>query len=174
MVAKIQLAALSRADIPESERLDHYVFIDEFHNLATRSFVDILPEIRKYRVSLTLAHQYINQLVSNGDPAVRDAVFGTVGTIVCFRVGPQDAEFLRTHFEPAFSSGDLVNLDKHCIYLQLAIDGLTTPPFSAASLPPLDLKDTEDHLKKILRISRERYGKPCQSVETRINRKFSL
>jgi hypothetical protein len=132
LVAGVNLAALSRADVLEEKRRDFFVYVDEFQTCATRSFVSMLSELRKYHVSLTLAHQYLAQL----DPHVRDAVIGTVGTEICFRVGLTDAEILEKEFAPEIHASDLVRLPNHQIYLRLMIDGVVSRPFSADTLPP--------------------------------------
>lgn len=132
MVSKIQLAAMSRADIPESERRSFYLYVDEVHNFATLSFADILSEARKYALHLVLAHQYIEQL----DERIRAAVFGNVGTLISFRVGATDAQYLAKEFKPTFNETDLVNLGNYDIYLKLMIDGITSKPFSARTLEP--------------------------------------
>lgn len=165
MITKLQLAAMSRVDIPESQRRDFFLYIDEFQNFATESFVTILSEARKYRLSLILGHQYIAQM----DEKVRDAVFGNVGTIVVFRVGAEDAEFLEKEFAPEFSAQDLVNLTKYHIYLKLMIDGVAGRPFSAVTLPPFPLPE-ESNRDKIIKASRERYGTPRKEVEEKIAR----
>ncbi|KKQ04505.1 MAG: hypothetical protein US15_C0053G0002 [Candidatus Moranbacteria bacterium GW2011_GWF1_36_4] len=119
IVTKIQLGVMGRVDIPEDERKDFYLHVDEFQNFATESFASILSEARKYRLSLTLAHQYISQLVIDGNATVRDAVFGNVGTIIAFRVGAEDAEQLEKEFEPVFMANDIINLPKYHVYLKL-------------------------------------------------------
>ena len=106
IITRLQLAAMGRVDVPESQRRDFFLYVDEFQNFATESFANILSEARKYRLSLILAHQYIEQL----DEKVRAAVFGNVGTLVCFRIGAADAEFLEKEFMPEFEATDLVNL----------------------------------------------------------------
>ncbi|MFH1366747.1 MAG: type IV secretion system DNA-binding domain-containing protein [Patescibacteria group bacterium] len=164
MVTKIQLAGMSRVDIPEEQRNDFYLYVDEFQNFATESFGTILSEARKYRLNLTLAHQYIEQL----DEKVAAAVFGNVGTIVCFRVGAADAEFLVKEFDPVFSETDLVNLTKFEVYLKLMIDGVSSEPFSALTLPPLT--DVEGNKEKIINVSRERYSIPREEIEEKILR----
>ncbi len=166
MITKIQLSAMARVDMPESERKDFYLYVDEFQNFATESFAGILSEARKYRLNLILAHQYIAQL----DEKVRDAVFGNMGTLITFRVGAMDAEILEKEFAPVFYLNDLTNLAKYNIYLKLFIDGIVTTPFSAATLPPIDASDTEKNLEKIKRVSAERYGTPKQQVEEKISR----
>ncbi|MFA4817243.1 MAG: type IV secretion system DNA-binding domain-containing protein [Parcubacteria group bacterium] len=170
IVTKIQLAAMGRVEIPEEERADFYLYVDEFQNFATESFANILSEARKYRLNLVLAHQYINQLIFDGNTTVRDAIFGNVGTIVTFRVGAEDAEFLEKEFDPVFLMNDIVNLGKYNVYLKLMIDGIAGDAFSATTLPPLDLSDTILDEEKAIRISRERYGKNRAEVEDRISR----
>jgi CxxC-x17-CxxC domain-containing protein len=170
VVTKIQLAAMGRVDIPQEERKDFYLYVDEFQNFATESFANILSEARKYRLNLILAHQYINQLVFDNNSVVRDAVFGNVGTMVTFRVGADDAEFLEKEFEPIFMMNDLVNLAKYNIYLKLMIDGITGDAFSAATLPPGDLSQTTGNEEKTIKVSRERYGNIRSEVEERIAR----
>lgn len=164
MITRIQLAAMSRVDIPEQERKDFYLYVDEFQNFATTSFSNILSEARKYHLSLVLAHQYIEQL----DELVRAAIFGNIGTLITFRVGATDAEFLAKEFFPIFTETDLVNLPKFSIYLKLMINGITSDPFSANTLPPV--YKPEGNLEKIIRSSRERYATPRQVVEDKIIR----
>ncbi|PIY95601.1 MAG: hypothetical protein COY66_06345 [Candidatus Kerfeldbacteria bacterium CG_4_10_14_0_8_um_filter_42_10] len=164
MITKIQLAAMSRVDIPEEERKDFYLYVDEFQNFSTESFANILSEARKYRLNLIVAHQYIEQL---GDE-VKAAVFGNVGTIVCFRVGAEDAEFLEKEFMPYFDQNDLVNLPKYNVYLKLMIDGVSSNPFSATTLPPA-VGETGNY-EKIVNVSRERYANTKESVEEKIIR----
>lgn len=168
LITKLQLAAMSRVDTPEEGRRDFFLYVDEFQNFATESFVNILSEARKYRLSLILAHQYIAQL-TKPDERVRDAVFGNIGTIVVFRVGADDAEFLEREFAPEFTIGDLVDLTKYHIYLKLMVDGLTSRPFSAHTLPPIP-KPKISYKEKIIKVSRERYGKSRRIIEEKISR----
>ena len=170
IITKIQLAAMGRVTMSESERKDFYLYVDEFQNFATESFANILSEARKYRLNLILAHQYINQLVFDGNGTVRDAVFGNVGTIVSFRVGAEDAEHLEKEFEPIFMMNDIVNLTKFNIYLKLMIDGVAGDAFSATTLPPLDLSETLGNEENIIKGTRERYGRSKADVEDRIAR----
>lgn len=170
IVTKIQLAAMGRVDMPEPERKDFYLYVDEFQSFVTESFANILSEARKYKLNLILAHQYINQLVFDNNTTVRDAVFGNVGTIVSFRVGAEDAEHLEKEFEPIFMMNDIVNLAKYQVYLKLMIDGIAGDAFSATTLPPLDLSDTAENEDKAIRISRERYSRQRNEVEERISR----
>ena len=166
LITKIQLAAMGRVDIPENERKDFYLYVDEFQNFATESFADILSEARKYRLNLIIAHQYIGQL----EEKVRDAIFGNVGTIISFRVGAADAEFLEKEFEPVFTMNDLVNLAKYDIYLKLMIDGISGDAFSATTLPPTETVESKSNKEKIIRVSRERYANKREAVEDKISR----
>lgn len=165
MITKLQLAAMSRVDIPEETRKDFYLYVDEFQNFATESFANILSEARKYRLNLILGHQYIEQL----NETVAPAVFGNVGTIVAFRVGANDAEELEKEFGPTFMATDLVNVSKFHFYLRLMIDGVASEPFSAIGLPPVTGADA-NALAKVIQVSRERYAKPRVEVEEKITR----
>lgn len=132
LISRFDLAALSRANIPESDREDYSLFLDEFHSFTTNSLVFMLSELRKYRLSLVLAHQYLSQL----EPNIKDAILGNVGTIILFRIGANDAEVLVPEFQPEFKISDFVNLPNFHIYLKLMIDGKVSQPFSAVTLPP--------------------------------------
>ncbi len=168
MITKLQLAAMSRVDIPENERKDFYLYVDEFQNFATESFANILSEARKFRLNLIVAHQYIGQLVHDRNTIVRDAIFGNVGTMIIFRVGADDAEFLEKEFEPTYTINDLVNLGFASIYVKLLINGVTSNPFSAATLPPINAATGNED--KVIAVSRERYGTPRATVEEKINK----
>ncbi len=163
MITKIQLAAMGRVDTEEDKRKDFYLYVDEFQNFSTESFANILSEARKYRLNLILANQYIMQL----DEVVRDAIFGNVGTIVSFRVGATDAEYLEKEFEPVFTMNDIVNLPKYNIYLKLMIDGISGDAFSATTLPPIERKYA-DSTDTVIKVSRERYAQDRESVEKKI------
>ena len=165
LVTRLQLAAMSRVDVPELERRDFYLYVDEFQNFATESFANILSEARKYRLNLILAHQYLAQL----DEAVQPAVFGNVGTIICFRIGAEDAELLEKEFEPEFRANDLLNLAKYDIYIKLMIDGIASKAFSATTFSPLVPPEDSDP-EKILRVSQERYGAKREDIEDKISR----
>ena len=167
LITRIQMAAMSRVDVPESERRDFYLYIDEFQNFSTESFASILSEARKYRLSLTLAHQYIAQLVDGPNTTVRDAIFGNVGTMVLFRIGPKDAEFLEPEFAPRFLEGDLVNLPKYNAYVRLMIDGAPADPFSAETLPP-HKKPEKSYVEEIVADTRRKYGTAKEKVEEKI------
>ncbi len=169
LITKIQLAAMERVRVPEDERIDFYLYVDEFQNFATDSFANILSEARKYRLDLTLAHQYIGQLVTDVSTKVRDAVFGNVGTMISFRVGATDAEFLEKEFEPEFLAQDMVNLPNYHVYLKLMVDGVTSRPFSAVTLPPFKVTSSEKTVSEIIEFSRKHYARPRYVVEEEIS-----
>ncbi|HSX18255.1 MAG TPA: type IV secretion system DNA-binding domain-containing protein [Candidatus Saccharimonadales bacterium] len=163
MVAKIQLSAMSRADVPESERRQFYLYVDEFQNFATDSFATILSEARKYALNLTIANQYISQM----EQAVRDAVFGNVGTIVSFRVSPDDSPFLQKYFEPQFESTDLIQQHNRYFVVSMTIDGEKAPAFSAKTLNlPQPAKDLTS---EIVELSRQRFSQPRAAIEAVIH-----
>ncbi|MDP3697588.1 MAG: type IV secretion system DNA-binding domain-containing protein [Candidatus Taylorbacteria bacterium] len=163
LVTKIQLAAMSRVDIPEKDRLDFYLYVDEFQHFATESFANILSEARKYHLSLIMAHQYIKQM----EEPVMDAVFGNVGTIISFRVGAEDGEYLEKWFQPDFLMNDIVNLGKYNIYLKLMIDGVSSKGFSAQTIPPLPSLEKSSR-EAILEYSRKTYATSREVVEKSI------
>jgi len=171
IITKLQLAAMERASITEEERKDFYLYVDEFQNFATDAFATILSEARKYHLCLILTHQYIAQLDEMTEKGkstkVRDAVFGNVGTLVSFRIGASDAEFLEKEFLPEFSIDDLVNLDKYNIYLRLMINGAASKSFSALTLAPFE-KPEKSYKDKIIKISQERYTSPKEDVEIKL------
>lgn len=164
IITKIQMAAMERVDIPEAERRDFYLFVDEFQNFANESFANILSEARKYRLSLTVAHQYVKQL----EEEVAWAVFGNVGTIITFRVGAEDAQFMENEFMPTYTPEDLVNLAKYEIYLKLMVDGASTAPFSANTLKPI--AERTGNQEKVIAVSRERYSSPRADIEQKVLR----
>lgn len=132
MVSHIGLAALSRAEMHEDDRRDFYLYLDEFQNFTTLSMATMLSELRKYRLCMILAHQYLSQL----EPEVRDAIMGNAGTIISFRIGLKDAELLEKEFYPKFYRQHLISLPNYNIYLKLMIDGKISKPFSAETLKP--------------------------------------
>ena len=166
MITKIQLAAMSRVEIPEKERKDFYLYIDEFQNFSTDSFANILSEARKYRLNLILAHQYIEQLSEK----VKPAVFGNVGTMIVFRVGASDAEELVKEFSPIFTEEDIVNIPKYEMYLKLMIDGVASSPFSAKGLPPLREEEKSGYSQEVIDYSRKKYASNREEVEEKILR----
>ena len=170
LITKIQLATMERVRISEKERRDFYLYVDEFQNFVTDAFANVLSEARKFRLNLIIAHQYIGQLITETTTKVRDAIFGNVGTLIIFRVGAGDAEFLEQEFIPEFTILDLVNLPNYHIYLRLLIDGITSRPFSAGTLSPMEMSETTGSREKIINVSRERYAVPREIVEEKISR----
>lgn len=166
LTTKIYLAAMSRAE-EEATTLGKlppfYLYVDEFQSVVNDSFRNILSEARKYKLSLTIAHQYIEQV----EEEIRAAVFGNVGTTITFRVGPFDAETLKTVFEPTFYAEDLVNLGFAQIYLTLMIDGIGSKPFSATTLPPVD-DPPASYTKQIIESSRRQFSHPRADIEKMI------
>ena len=132
LISRFDLAALSRANVPEAERRPFYLYADEFHNFTTQSLSGMLSELRKYRLSMTLSNQFLTQI----ELPVRDAILGNVGTIIAFRIGTTDAEILAPEFAPEINATDLLNLPNYHIYLKMMVDGTVTKPFSAVTLPP--------------------------------------
>lgn len=166
LVTSIQLAALFRSTQPEHERIPFYLYVDEMHSFISLSFADILSEARKYKLSLFLTHQYIEQLHEK----IRSAIFGNVGTIISFRIGAEDAEHLAKEFHPVFDEDDFVNLPRYSIYLKLMIDGTTSRPFSADTLPPK--LQAQSFKEEAIEFSRKRYGKERKLVEEYIFRRY--
>ena len=164
LVTKIQLAAMSRANIPEADRRPFYLYVDEFQNFATDSFAVILSEARKYGLNLTVANQYISQMPET----VRDAVFGNVGTMVSFRVGPGDATVVGPYFAPAFEPADITTLNNQHILVSMIIDGQKSIPFSATTL--MLPAPENDQTPKLIELSRERFASDKTEVEEEIRR----
>lgn len=162
IITRLQATAMERVDIPEEERKDFFLYVDEFQNFATESFAKILSEARKYKLNLTMTNQYIDQLPLT----VRQAIFGNVGTLGSFVVSQGDASILEKEFAPVVASDDLVSLDAYALYIKLCIDGMTSIPFSAKSLPvryhKFGLKD------EIIARSREKYGTTKEEIEEKI------
>ncbi len=163
LVTKIQAAAMSRAEIPEAERTDFSLIVDEFQNFSTDSFATILSEARKYRLNLIVANQFIGQL----NDQVREAVFGNVGTMAAFRTGPDDAEYLVKQFAPIFERGDLSNLPNFYAVVKLMIAGLPSQPFSMLSLPPVGTASKEMS-EAVKQLSAAKFGRPRDKVSTDI------
>jgi hypothetical protein len=153
IITQIQLAAMNRAFKKEEERRDFFLYVDEFQNFATSSFVKILSEARKFRLSLILSNQYIEQL----DETVQKAIFGNIGTLISFVVGARDAYSLSREFGEIYSENDLVSLGKFETVMKLAVDGTTSSPFPAKTLPLPALKN--DNREKIIKASKEKYGR---------------
>ena len=157
VITQLQLAAMNRSFIKEHERKDFFLYVDEFQNFATHSFIKILSEARKYRLSLSLANQYIEQL----DLDVQKAIFGNVGTLISFVVGARDAHLLTREYAEIYSENDLVSLGKYEVVMKLSIDGMTSAPFPARTLPLPSL--VNDNTEKIIRLSKEKYGRKLKS-----------
>ncbi len=168
LVGKLLMASLSRVDIPAESRADFYLYIDEFQNITTTSISSILSEARKYRLSLTVAHQFIAQLTEN----IRDAVFGNVGSIAAFRVGSEDAAFLEKQFAPTFIAADIMNLENRNAYLKLLVGGQPRDPFNIATLPPLP--GDRERAAEYKHLSSLRYGRPRADIEDEIAAKFRI
>ena len=164
IISQLQFAAMRRVDLPEAQRKDFYVYADEFQKFATDSFATILSEARKYRLNLVLTHQYIEQMPET----VREAIFGNVGTLQTFTVGPGDAAFLEQEFEPTFLAQDIINLGRFEMYLKLQIDDMSSPPFSARSLPPAG--ERTGSRDEAIRLSRSQYSRRVEVVEEKIKR----
>jgi hypothetical protein len=164
LVTQFHLAAMSRAKQPEESRRDFFLFVDEFQNFATDAFADMLAESRKYRLSLTLSHQYIDQLT----PPVRQAVFGNAGTLVCFRVGHSDAEALQGELGPEIPSREYVNLRRFETLVKLLEDGEPRGPFRGTTLPPLEI--ATGRREKLIAHSRQRFSVPRAIVEAKHNK----
>jgi hypothetical protein len=168
MVTKIQLAAMGRADVPMEERRPFYLYVDEFQNFATDSFATILSEARKYGLNLTVANQYISQMSEE----VRSAVFGNVGSIICFRISPDDAPFMQKYFEPQFEAADLIQQHSRFFVTTMMINDEKAPAFSAKTL---NLPQPQDDLtSRIISLSRERYATDRVAVEELVRKNAGL
>jgi len=168
IVTKLQVAAMQRANMPEADREDFYLYVDEFQNFTTESFADILAEARKYRLNLILAHQYLGQL----DEHIRDAVLANAGTMAVFRIGPEDAKILEREFEPKYSWLDLTNLSPHSVYYKLVSQGTVREPHFANTLAPTSpaVADPKIYKQELIELSRRRYASPRSRVEEKIER----
>ncbi len=177
IVSKIQMAAMSRADILEKDRKPFYLYVDEFQNFATDSFATILSEARKYQLSLIMAHQYINQLISTKygvtSSAIKDAVFGNVGTIMSFKVGAEDAKVLSEEYAPVLTEQDVINMANYKAYLKMSINNTPSRPFSLSL--PYDTKGQSRKLAKLLtQYSSMRYGRKRKFVEAEVGQRIGF
>ena len=162
-VMKFQAAAMSRANIPESERKDFCLYVDEFQNFSTDSFATIMSEARKYRLNLIVANQFVTQLTEE----IRDAVFGNMGTIVSYRIGQNDVDAMARYFQPLFDADDLLRVPNYNAIVRTLISGVPTQPFSMAGLPYLEVKN--NNLGPALKqLSAAKYGRPKDKVEKEI------
>ena len=180
MVAKIQMAAMSRVDTAEKDRKDFYLYVDEFQNFVTDSFASILSEARKYRLNLIVAHQYISQITkmkvggkgTTEDTTIRDAVFGNVGSMMCFKIGSQDAEVMAKEFAPVFSEQDLINIANYQAYIKLNIDNATSRAFSMKTIYDPTGADMEA-TQAFKQLSRLKYGRERSFVDREIARRVN-
>ena len=172
VVSKIQMAALKRADIPESERHDFFLYIDEFQNFVTDSIATILSEARKYRLNLIIAHQYIGQLVKNNYTKIKDAVLGNVGTTYVARIGPEDVDTLEKIYTPDFTGYDLMNSDKFTWYVRMIVGNSQVKPFTMKlEQAPQGDRELAEGIKEL---SRLKYGRDRRLVEADILERTAL
>ncbi len=168
LVGKIQMAALSRVDMYGQKMNDFYLYIDEFQNVTTDSIASILSEARKYRLSLTVAHQYIAQL----EEGIKNAVFGNVGSMAVFRVSPEDANFLENKFKPVFTAKDIIKIDNYNAYVSMLVNGQPTKPFNIKTIAPIEgNKAIVDSIKELSYI---KYGRDREEVEAEIMAKYEI
>jgi hypothetical protein len=169
LVSAIQIAAMSRSNVAEADRRDWYLYVDEFQNFATESFATILSEARKYRLNLTIENKYLAKL----DEATAAAVFGNVGTLLCFQVGANDAEALAEQLGGDLAPADLMRLPRYQAYARLLIDGHPSRPFSMRTIPTQLNKIDEKRAEIIRRYSRQRYARPVALVQHQIGQAFA-
>ena len=173
LVPKILIAAMSRQDIPEAKRRDFFLYVDEFQNFATPDFATILSEARKYHLSLTVANQFIGQM----EEEVKNAVFGNVGTVISFRVGVSDANYLQHEFQPTFSEADLINIEKYHAYIKTIVGNEPVPPFSLDMTKDMKAEErarSEKVAEMIKKLSALKYGHARQIVEAEIGQRARL
>ena len=179
-VSKVNMAAMSRADIPEPERKDFFMYVDEFQNFATDTFGEILSEARKYHLSLIMAHQYIAQIWGSGEkykqsgkPAIKDAVFGNAGTIMSFKVGAEDAEYLEKEYAPLLSQQDIIGIANYTAYCKLNIDNATSRPFDLKTIWDEGYKN-QKAAEIIREYSRKKYGRKKKYVDLEIEARLGI
>ncbi|OGM02255.1 hypothetical protein A2115_01970 [Candidatus Woesebacteria bacterium GWA1_41_8] len=173
LVPRILMAAMSRQDVPEESRKDFYLYVDEFQNFATPDFAQILSEARKYRLNLTVANQFMGQV----EEEVKNAVFGNVGTILCFRVGVTDANYLAHEFTPVFGEDDLLNIERYHVYIKTIVDNEPVPPFSMDLTKDIssDASKGNPRVAEIIKeMSRLKFGRDMRLVEAEITRRAKL
>lgn len=169
LVSKIMMAALSRVDTPEEQRRDFYLYVDEFQNFVSDTFISILAEARKYRLNLIISHQFIGQL----DEKMRAAVLGNAGTFMCYRIGVEDAEIAAKEFDPVFDPTDVINIERFNLYLRLMINNTASKPFSMAAFPPPPGGSIEV-AKAVKELSRLKHGKEKKVIESEILERAKL
>lgn len=173
MVARLQMAAMSRVDMPEKDRKDFYLYVDEFQNFATDSFCSILSEARKYHLALIMAHQYIKQLEKKQDTSIRDAVFGNVGTMMSFKVGADDAEYMAKEYAPVLTEQDVLSVANYKAYIKLNINNATSRPFSLETI--YDMSKANDKIAEIVtQYSRMKYGRKREFVDQEISARIGI
>jgi type IV secretory pathway TraG/TraD family ATPase VirD4 len=173
MVARLQMAAMSRVDMPESERKDFYLYVDEFQNFATDSFCSILSEARKYHLALIMANQYIKQLEKKNDTSIRDAVFGNVGTMMSFKVGADDAEYMAKEYAPVLTEQDVLGIANYKAYIKLSINNATSRPFSLETI--YDMSASNQKIGDIVtQYSRMKYGRKKDFVDQEISARIGI
>jgi len=172
IIGKILMAALSRGDMDPKDRRDFFLYVDEFQNFLTDSISVILSEARKYGLCLTIAHQFIGQLTQGGNTLIRDAIFGNVGSMAVFRVGPEDAQFLAKDFAPVFTEFDLVNVEAYTCNTKILIDGTASRPFNMAPVRPGE--GNQDLVEAIRQLSRLKYGRDRQLVEMDVQERIRI
>lgn len=173
LIPKILVAAMSRQEIPEPDRRDFFLYVDEFQNFATPDFATILSEARKYHLNLTVANQFIGQM----DEEVKNAVFGNVGTLMSFRVGVTDAAYLQREFQPVFSESDLINVERFHAYMKTIVDNEPVPPFSVdmtKDIKALRSKANQKISQAVIQLSRLKYGRPRELVEAEVSQRARL
>lgn len=173
LVPRILIAAMSRQDVPEEKRRDFYLYVDEFQNFATPDFAQILSEARKYRLSLTVANQFIGQM----EEEVKNAVFGNVGTLITFRVGVTDANYLQHEFQPTFNEIDLINIDKFNAYVKTIVHNEPVKPFSvdlSKDMTVVNAERNRDVAAAIIQLSRLKYGQARELIEAEIQERARL
>ena len=173
IVARIQMAAMSRVDIPEEKRKDFYLYVDEFQNFATDSFCSILSEARKYHLALIMANQYIKQLEKKNDTSIRDAVFGNVGTMMSFKVGADDGEYLAKEYAPILTEQDIISIANFKAYIKLNINNTTSRPFSLETV--YDMSQANQKVGEIItQYSRIKYGRKKEFVDQEIRARIGI
>ncbi|PJE68664.1 hypothetical protein COU96_03155, partial [Candidatus Shapirobacteria bacterium CG10_big_fil_rev_8_21_14_0_10_38_14] len=173
LVPKILIAAMSRADIPEEQRKDFFLYVDEFQNFATPDFAQILSEARKYHLNLCVANQFIGQI----EEEIKNAVFGNVGTIISFNIGVTDANFLQHWFTPTFNEDDLLNIERFHTYIKTIVNSEPVPPFSMDLTKNIEAQKNQASPKvaeMIKKLSRLKYGQDKNMVEAEISQRARL
>ena len=173
LVPRILTAAMSRQDMPMADRKDFYLYVDEFQNFATPDFAQILSEARKYRLNLIVANQFIGQI----DEEIKNAIFGNAGTIMSFRVGVSDANYLQHEFQPTFTEADLINVERFHAYVRTLINGEPSVPFSMDLTRDIteEKKQENPRVAELIReLSRLKHGKPVKLIEAEINQRSNL